>query len=231
MIHHMRRLLIAAAALGALPLVGPILAQAPARPPAQSVTTAGQWPRFRGPDSNPIAENPNLPISWSKTENVEWVTDVPGVGWSSPVVWGNRVFLTAATSDKPMKPPSQGVDFSNEYLAELRKQGLTSAEANKKLYERDREMPDEIVISLVLYCYDLETGTELWEREMYKGRPGGGRALPERRSHQLACSTRLGFRRRAGYRSDVPGDPKGTPSSTYKKCSSPAQAVSSKRPS
>ena len=40
-----------------------------------------QWPRFRGPSSNPTAENPNLPVSWSKTENVEWVTDVPGVGW------------------------------------------------------------------------------------------------------------------------------------------------------
>ena len=134
-----------------------------------------QWPRFRGPSSNPISENPNLPVSWSKTENVEWVADVPGVGWSSPVVWGNRVFITAATSDKPMKQPSLGVDFSNEYLAELRKQGLSAAEANKKLYERDREMPDEIVISLMLYCYDLETGKKLWERQMYKGRPAGGR--------------------------------------------------------
>lgn len=134
-----------------------------------------QWPRFRGPSSNPISENPNLPVSWSKTENVEWVTDVPGVGWSSPVVWGNRVFLTAATSDKPMKQPSLGVDFSNEYLAELRRQGLTADEANKKLYERDREMPDELVISLVLFCYDLESGKPLWQRELYKGRPAGGR--------------------------------------------------------
>ena len=91
------------------------------------------------------------------------------------MVWGNRVFITAATSDKPMKQPSLGVDFSNEYLAELRKQGLSAEEANKKLYERDREMPDEIVISLMLYCYDLETGKKLWEREMYKGPPAGGR--------------------------------------------------------
>jgi outer membrane protein assembly factor BamB len=136
---------------------------------------AAQWPRFRGPNSNPIAENSNLPVSWSKTENVEWVTDVPGTGWSSPVVWGNRVFITAATSDKPMKQPSFGVDFSNEYLAELRKQGLSADEANKKLYERDREMPHELVISLMLYCYDLGTGKKLWESQMYTGRPAGGR--------------------------------------------------------
>lgn len=142
--------------------------------PLDAQATA-QWPRFRGPVSNPVADHPNLPVSWSKTENVEWVADVAGVGWSSPVVWGNRVFLTAARSDTPMKQPSMGVDFSNEYLAELRKQGLTAEEANKKLYERDREMPNELVISLVLYCYDLTTGKALWEREMYKGRPGGGR--------------------------------------------------------
>src|SRR5688572_21371213 len=133
------------------------------------------WPRFRGPSSNPISDNPNLPVSWSKTENVEWVADVAGVGWSSPVVWGNRVFITSATGDKPMKPPSLGVDFSNEYLAELKKQGLSSEEINKKLYERDREMPHEIVISLMLYCYDLETGKKKWERQLYKGRPAGGR--------------------------------------------------------
>jgi outer membrane protein assembly factor BamB len=179
---HRSKLLITIAALGAAPLIAPTL--------VQSAQTAGQrressaratadpaahWPRFRGPNSNPTSENPNLPVSWSKTENVDWVAHVPGVGWSSPVVWGNRVFITAATSDKPMKQPSLGVDFSNEYLAELRKQGLSAAEANKKLYERDREMPDEIVISLMLYCYDLETGKRLWERQLYNGRPAGGR--------------------------------------------------------
>ena len=93
----------------------------------QAPADAAHWPRFRGPNSNPVSENPNLPVSWSKTENVEWATDVPGVGWSSPVVWGNRIFITAATSDKPMKQPSLGVDYSNEYLAELRKQGLSAA--------------------------------------------------------------------------------------------------------
>lgn len=153
--------------------LAPVIIQSAQAPP--SAETTGQWPRFRGPVSNPVAENPRLPVSWSTTENVEWVTDVPGVGWSSPVVWGNRVFLTAATSDKPMKKPSLGVDYSNEYLAELRKQGLSAEEINKKLYERDREMPDELVISLMLYCYDLESGKQLWERQMYKGRPAGGR--------------------------------------------------------
>ena len=176
------QVLIVTAVFGAAPLIAPTLVSftVAARQRQQSSTRsaadpAAQWPRFRGPSSNPTAENPNLPVSWSKTENVEWVSDVPGVGWSSPVVWENRVFLTAATSDKPMKQPALGVDFSNEYLAELRKQELSAEEINKKLYERDREMPGDIVISLMLYCYDLQTGKKLWEKQMYSGRPAGGR--------------------------------------------------------
>src|SRR5262245_35852525 len=177
-----RQLIGAIVGMGIAALTMPMLVTSPLAAGQRQTSSAradadtrAHWPRFRGPSSNPISENPNLPVSWSKTENVEWVADVPGVGWSSPVVWGNRVFITAATSDPPMKQPSLGVDFSNEYLAEPRKQGLSAAEANKKLYERDREMPDEIVISLMLYCYDLETGKKLWERQMYNGRPAGGR--------------------------------------------------------
>jgi outer membrane protein assembly factor BamB len=179
---HRGKLFVTIAALGVAPLIAPALVQstltAGQRHESGGRTTAAQaaqWPRFRGPSSNPVSDNPNLPVSWSKTENVEWVTDVPGAGWSSPVVWANRVFITSATSDKPMKQPALGVDFSNEYLAELRKQGLSTEEINKKLYERDREMPDEIVISLMLHCYELETGKLLWARQMYKGRPAGGR--------------------------------------------------------
>ena len=136
---------------------------------------ATYWPRFRGPDSNPVSDNPNLPVKWSRTENVEWVADVPGVGWSSPVVWGTRVFMTAATSDRPMKPPALGTEFGNEYIAELRKQGLSSDEINKRVWARDREMPEDIVIRLMLFCYDLESGRQLWQREIYHGRPRSGR--------------------------------------------------------
>src|SRR5262245_28195379 len=140
-----------------------------------SAAQTAHWPRFRGPDSNPVSDNPKLPVKWSKTENVEWVADVPGVGWSSPVVWGQKIFMTAATSEQRMKPPSLGTEFGNEYIAELRKQGLSTDEINKRVWARDREMPDDIVISLMLFCYDLESGKRLWERQIYHGHPRGGR--------------------------------------------------------
>ena len=53
------------------------------------------WPQFRGPEANPVSSNAKLEDKWGKTENVEWMTDIPGRGWSSPIVWGDRVFLTS----------------------------------------------------------------------------------------------------------------------------------------
>jgi outer membrane protein assembly factor BamB len=104
------------------------------------------WPRFRGPDANPTSANARLPEKWSKTENVEWAADIPGRGWSSPVVSGGRVFLTTVITDGKSKVPQTGTEYSNEYLAELSKQGLSQAEVLKRLNERDIEMPEEVQV-------------------------------------------------------------------------------------
>ncbi len=142
---------------------------------AQGADDGPHWPRFRGPASNPVGAHPDLPMSWSTSENIEWAAEIPGVGWSSPVVWGNRVFLTTATSPQEMKGPSLGTDFSNDYIAELQAEGLPPEEVNRRLYARDREMPDEVEIALRLLCLDLETGAIVWDRTVYEGRPLGGR--------------------------------------------------------
>ncbi len=133
------------------------------------------WPGFLGPEGTPVADNPDLPDTWSRTENVEWSAEIPGMGWSSPIVWGGRVFVTAATSDQAMKQPSFGVDFSNDYVAELMEQGLEMDEVMRRVEERDTETTEEIVIKLVLYCLDLETGEILWRREAHHGNPAVGR--------------------------------------------------------
>ena len=56
------------------------------------------WPQFRGPKGDGHASASGLPTRWSETENIVWKTAVPGLGWSSPVVRGNRVYLTTAIS-------------------------------------------------------------------------------------------------------------------------------------
>ena len=136
---------------------------------------SASWPQFRGPDSNPIAENAQLPDVWSTSENVEWSTEIPGRGWSSPIVSGGKIFLTTVTTDGKSKPPQTGTDYSNAYVAELMKQGLSEEEVEKKVRERDIEMPTEVSLHYYLYCLDLNSGKEEWKHEFYSGNPPGGR--------------------------------------------------------
>ncbi len=64
------------------------------------VAAAENWPSFRGASARGIAENAKLPVRWNAStgENIAWKVEVPGLGHSSPVIWGDRVFLTAAIS-------------------------------------------------------------------------------------------------------------------------------------
>ena len=56
---------------------------------------ADDWPQFRGPAMDGVVQdNPALPERWSTSEHVAWKTAIPGLGWSSPVVWGTSVFVT-----------------------------------------------------------------------------------------------------------------------------------------
>src|SRR5882724_13631572 len=100
---------------------------------ALSLAAEPEWPRFRGPNGNPIVTKGRLPEKWSKTENVEWAAEIPGRGWSSPIVNGRQVFLTTVTTEGKSKPPQIGTEYSNEYAAELIKQGLSEHEVLDRL--------------------------------------------------------------------------------------------------
>lgn len=67
--------------------------------PALISTHGEHWPQFRGPNGQGRSSETNLPLTWSAAENVAWKTALPGQGWSSPIVWGDRVFVTTATED------------------------------------------------------------------------------------------------------------------------------------
>ena len=133
------------------------------------------WPQFRGPDANPVGTSKGLPDRWSTRDNVEWKAEIPGRGWSSPIVTGGRVFLTTVTTDGSSKTPQTGTDFSNDYVAELSKQGLPQEQILEKLRARDIEQPHEVTLHYFIYCLDLETGAVLWKDEFYSGRPPSGR--------------------------------------------------------
>ncbi len=60
---------------------------------------AADWPQFRGPGGQGHSTAKNVPLTWSETENVTWKVPLPGLGWSSPAVKGDQIWLTAAVDD------------------------------------------------------------------------------------------------------------------------------------
>lgn len=111
--------------------------------------SAENWPRFRGPTAGGVAaDHPDLPETWSETENVRWVAEIPGWGWSGPVVWGDKVFVTSVTSDADYERPQKGLY-----------KGL------------GRRKPPEGVHRWLVFCLDLESGEVLWQREAHQGQP------------------------------------------------------------
>jgi outer membrane protein assembly factor BamB len=116
--------------------------------PATSVRGAeDNWPQFRGSHAG-VARGKHLPDSWSTTKNVAWKQDIPGKGWSSPVVWGDKVFLTTVVTEGKPKLPMKG------------------------LYIKDviGKVPDQVQRRMV-FCLDWKTGKVQWKRTAHQGKP------------------------------------------------------------
>jgi outer membrane protein assembly factor BamB len=79
--------------LSAVFAAGPLLSAA-----EQSSTSAGDWPRWRGPLANGTADGAKPPTVWSETEKVRWKMKIPGFGTSTPIVWKEQVFIVTAIS-------------------------------------------------------------------------------------------------------------------------------------
>jgi outer membrane protein assembly factor BamB len=69
---------------------------------------AGDWPQFRGTNGAGVSPEKGLADEWGPDKNVAWKVEVPGVGWASPVVWGDKIFVTTAVTDKQPRPKPFG---------------------------------------------------------------------------------------------------------------------------
>ena len=120
--------------------------------PALVVSAASDnWPQWRGPDMTAVvADDPQLPETWSATDNVAWKTPIPGLGWSSPIVWGNKVFLTSVVADEAYEGPSPGL-----YLP------ATGADTPPD--------PPPGRHHWMVFCLDLESGDLLWQQTAHSG--------------------------------------------------------------
>src|SRR5688572_9924525 len=72
-----------------------------------SFSSAANWPQWRGQLMNGVAPDSNPPVSWSETNNVKWKVKVPGKGTSTPIIWGDQIFLqTAIATGKKVETPA-----------------------------------------------------------------------------------------------------------------------------
>jgi outer membrane protein assembly factor BamB len=115
---------------------------AAAAAPAEPARTAVNWPQFRGPAASGVADGFPLPAQWDveKGENIKWKTMVPGLAHSSPIAWGDRIFVTTAVSSDP-----------NPYL-------------RVGLYGESPKHDEKIEHEFRLLCLDKNTGRVLWDR-------------------------------------------------------------------
>ena len=114
-------------------------------------STAQDWPQFRGPGASGVSTSLELPSSWSETENVAWRTEIPGRGWSSPIVQGDKVFVTTAIQEEgEPEPVKKGLYFG----------GNRSAPTDSYRW--------------VVYCLKLDSGEVAWEKELHRGVPEHG---------------------------------------------------------
>ena len=116
---------------------------------------AAEWPSFRGPDASGVADGLNLPSAWdgASGRNILWKVEVPGLAHSSPIVWGDRVFLTTAVSSR------SGASF---------KPGL---------YGDGTASDDRSIHRWQVLALDRKSGRTLWTRTAYEGAPREARHI------------------------------------------------------
>jgi len=109
----------------------------------------GNWPSFRGPHANGIAEGYPLPVVWdvATSRNIKWKTPIPGLGLSSPIVWENSIFLSTAIS------------------------GADKPQLKVGLYGDIGSVQDDTAHRWIVYCLDKLSGKVLWEKTVYSGVP------------------------------------------------------------
>ena len=153
------------------------------------------WPQFRGPDGNMVVASSNLPEKWSNDTNVLWSARLDGPGYSSPVVWGNKVFVTTTFPEKvnpaPERRPAQGPPQQGGQgpqpgapqpggpqpggpqptqpgQGQQQVQGPPAPEIPDTSFKKE-------IYRWEIRCFDLKTGTELWKQVPYQGAPKAGK--------------------------------------------------------
>jgi outer membrane protein assembly factor BamB len=115
------------------------------------------WPQWRGPSGNRLSKATHLPTTWKLTANVVWQTPLPSWSAGTPVIWGNRVFVTSPTAAESGKPVTAAPESD-------RRRGGGGFGGGYGGFGRDPGGP-----KLLLICISRNDGKELWRRELDEG--------------------------------------------------------------
>jgi outer membrane protein assembly factor BamB len=130
-----------------------------------SLAHADHWPNWRGPDNNGVSKEKGLPTSWSETKNLAWKLPLPGKGSSTPIVWGDRIFLTGAeNSDLVLWCVStEGKMLWKKKLAAAVRDVIKKDEANEASASpsTDGKHVFAFVATGDVACFDFD-GNEIW---------------------------------------------------------------------
>ena len=141
---------------------------------------AEQWPQWRGPSSQGVSQDIRLPTTWSKTENVAWRVPLAGLGTSSPVVWGDRVFATSQIGNTPLA----GGGGHPQLARDDRSLAALENPIGGRRLEADRSGSE---VSFVVEAFRTANGERLWQYRLKATGP-----LPEvHEKHNLATPTPL----------------------------------------
>lgn len=77
--------------------------------PLGPLSSANEWPEFRGGSWANVRDGVNLPTEWGPNKNIAWTTPIPGSGWSSPILSGGQLFLTTVTTSAKEENPQKGL--------------------------------------------------------------------------------------------------------------------------
>jgi len=154
-----------------------------------AISSAADWPQFRGPAGDGHASSKRLPSTWNETTNVAWKTEIPGKGWSSPSLFQGRLYLTTAatlnaadTEDGPLALRTLAVDAVSGRIIWNVEVFRQDAEAPKIHAKNSHASPTAIVEGNRIYvhfghqgtaCLDL-TGKIVWKNESYRYEPVHG---------------------------------------------------------
>ncbi len=146
---------------------------------------SADWPEFRGPSGQGLSRESDLPLHWSETQNIRWSTELPGLGWSSPVVVGDRVFLTSAIEQQPTHQILTAFCLDANSGKILWNQELFSQQGKVQIHKKNSHAsPTPIVENNRVYlhfgphgtaCVSARDGKLLWKTKLnYKPTHGNG---------------------------------------------------------